>query len=167
MRIHFFIAIAFLLGATKVSAQRTKSVELKPIVKQGWRYFYDGRKVRSAYALQIPLEALDNKEINERIRKFKKFQALRSVAFLPAFIYLFSYDHPRGYRGRNGFANTYLLLTAGGLAGSVAFNALAHHQMSRAIDIYNLKIAEGSSIGLTINSLPQRNFASLSYTFKF
>ena len=166
MRIHFFILITLVFWGAKASAQRTKSVELKPIVKQGWKYYYDGRRVKTPYALQIPLEALEDREINERLRKFKKYQVLQSVTFLPALIYLFTYDH-RGYRSRNGFVNTYLLLAGGGLAGSIAFNALAHHQMSKAIDIYNFKIAEGSSIGLTINSLPERNFACVSYTYKF
>ncbi len=83
MRITSFVAIAFIFCLPKATAQDTKTFQLKPIHKQGWKYFYGGKKMNSVYALQIPLEALDNTEINERFRKFKKLQVLGGWSTYP------------------------------------------------------------------------------------
>ena len=45
------------------TAQFTKSIPLKPIYKNGQKYFYGTKKVNSAYSLQIPLEGIDNPEV--------------------------------------------------------------------------------------------------------
>jgi hypothetical protein len=172
MRLTGSIAIILLqgIGASGVYAQYTKEVPLKPIYKNGWKYFYGGQKMNSVYALQIPLQSLDDKEINERFKKFKRFQVYRIFVYIPSIVYLFTYvgSSRRGYapRGHNQ-AETYWILLAVGVAGDITFNELGHHQMAKAIDIYNVKISNKSTLGLSFNRLLNQNYPSLSYQFKF
>jgi hypothetical protein len=77
MRIAGLIVMALFLRTVAAHAQFTKEMPLKPIYKNGWKYFYGGQKMNSAYSLQIPLQSLDDKEINERFKKFKRFQVYR------------------------------------------------------------------------------------------
>ena len=162
--------MALLFCELEAKAQFTREVPLKPIYKQGWKYFYGNKRMNSAYALQIPLEALENREINERFRKFKRLQVIGLLAYLPSFVYLFTNGraivrHGRGYR--NSEDRTYLFLLAGGIGGRITFSALAHRQMNEAIDIYNIQIANKSSVGLSLAPLPRQNILGLSYHFTF
>ncbi len=172
MRLRGCILLVFLFCMALANAQSTKTVPLKPIYKQGWKYFYDGKRMNSVYALQIPLQALENKEINERFRKFKQLQRLRIVAYVPSLIYLFTSVHfrgggHRGYSARDASTETILLLTGIGIAGDITFNAMAHHQIGRAIDIYNVQIAEKSSLSMSVQPLPNQNSVGLTYHFRF
>jgi hypothetical protein len=60
-----------------------------------------------------------------------------------------------------------VLLAVGGVAGDLTFKELAHHQMGKAIDIYNVKISSKSTLGLSFNRLLDHNYPGLSYQFKF
>lgn len=171
MRITGCVVILFLAYANQASAQFTKMVPLKPIYKQGWKYFYDGKKLNTPFALQIPLQSLNNNEINERFRKFKKLQRFRFIAYLPSLVYLFSSIHygggHRGYSTKSVTTKTFVLLAAGGLAVDITVNSLSHNEMAKAIDIYNLQIAEKSTLGLSLNRLPNQSFLGLNYYFRF
>jgi len=157
---------------TGLYAQTSKSIQLKPIYKQGWKYYYDGRKIRTPDALQIPLEAIDDKEINRRYKNYKRLQKFGVLAYLPSLLYLIANSHDivgGHYRhSTSGEAQrTYLFLVAGGVVGNLTFNALSHHQMAKAIDIYNLNISNKSTLGLSINRLHDQNFPGLTYRLKF
>ncbi len=172
MRIIGGIVLLLFVSSANADAQFTKEVPLKPIYKQGWKYFYGGKKMNAAYALQIPLEALDNKEVNERFKKFKTLRTFRKIAYIPSLIYLLTsvhlrFGHRRGYNVQNASTETFALLVAGGVAADVAFNAMAHQQMGKAIDIYNLQIANKSSLGLHINPLHKQNSIGLSFHLTF
>lgn len=171
MRLTGCMVIVLLFYAKQAQGQFTKSVPLKPIYKQDWKYYYGGRKVHSVYALQIPLQELDNKEINERFRKFRKYRALGALAYLPSLVFLLTNDHLRGghygFRSRNSDTRTLLFLVAGGIGGNVAFNALGHRQLNQAIDLYNIQIAEKSTLGISLNRLPRANLLGLSYSLRF
>jgi hypothetical protein len=170
MRITEWIALALFVCALNANAQFTKEVPLKPIYKQGWKYFYGDQRMNSVYALQIPLESLGDQEINARFRKFKKLQIYRVLIYVPSVVYLFANVHfggRRGYSTRGMDTETFLLLATGGLAGDITFNAMAHQQMAKAIDIYNVKISNKSTLGLSFNRLLNQNYPSLRYQFKF
>src|SRR6478752_5769000 len=146
MRLTGSIAAVLLLWTGASHAQGTKEVALKPIYKNGWKYFYGDKRVNSVYALQIPLESIDDKEINLRYKKFKTFQVLRGVAYIPGLIYLLANGNFGGRRPTRGISSeTFLLIMAGGVAADITFNALSHHQMGKAIDIYNVKISNKST----------------------
>src|SRR6478736_2193816 len=170
MRLTISIAIILFawIGVSSSCAQDTKEMSLKPIYKNGWKYFYGDQRMNSVYALQIPLQSLNDSEINLRYKKFKTFQVLRGIAYIPALIYLFTNANYSGRRPTRGVSSqTFLLFAAGGLAGDITFNALSHHQMGKAIDIYNVKISNKSTLGLSFNRLLNQNYPGLTYQFKF
>jgi hypothetical protein len=171
MRITGGIALLLLVCTGKASAQFTKEVPLKLMYKQGWNYFYGGEKMNSAYALQIPFHALGDNEINDRFRKYKKLRQLRPIAYLPSLVYLLTSVHfrggHRGYSARSANTETFILLFGGGIAGDLTLNLLSHHQMAKAIEIYNFRISGKSTLGLSFNRLPNKNFPSFTYEFKF
>jgi hypothetical protein len=172
MRITGWIVLLALICSGNVLAQFTREVPLMPIYKQGWKYFYGGKKMNSAYALQIPLQALDNKQINDRFRKFKTLRVFSKVAYAPAILYLLTnvhlrFGHRRGYSAQNASTEAFALLAAGGIAGDIAFNGLAHYQMSKAIDIYDLQIANKSSLGVSVNPLHKQNSMGLALHLRF
>jgi hypothetical protein len=168
MRITILTVVVLFICSKNALAQFTKEVPLKPIFKQGWKYFYGDQRMNSVYALQIPLESLNNKEINERFKRFKRFQILRGVGYIPGIVYLLVNANFGGRRPTRGInSQTFLLLWAGGLAADITFNAMAHHQMGKAIDIYNLKISNKSTLGLSFNRLLNQNHPGVSFQFKF
>lgn len=165
------MVVVVLICTMSAKAQFTKEMPLKPIYKNGWKYFYGGQKMNSVYALQIPLQSLDDKEINERFKKFKTFQVCRVFAYMPALVYLLTNAHfgsgRRGYTTRGINTETFLLLAIGGVAGDLTLKELAHHQMGKAIDIYNMKISNKSTLGLSFNRLLNHSYPGFSYRFKF
>jgi hypothetical protein len=170
MRITEWIVLALLVCAVNANAQFTREVPLKPIYKQGWKYFYGDQRMRSVYALQIPLESVNDKEINERFKRFKTLQTFRVFVYIPAIVYLLTNAHfggRRGYNTRGIDSETFLLLGLGGLAADITLKAAAHHQMARVIDIYNVKISNKSTLGLSFNRLLNQNYPGLTYQFKF
>jgi len=168
MRIRVLVAAALLIGALCVRAQSTKEISLKPIYKNGWKYFYGDQRMNSVYALQIPLQSLNDNEINMRYKKFKTFQALRIVAYIPSIVYLLVNANFGGRRPTRGInQETFWLLWGGGIVTDLTFNAISHGQMGKAIDIYNVKISNKSSVGLSFNRLLNQNYPGLTYQFKF
>jgi len=168
MRITGSVVVVLFVCTLNANAQYTKEMPLKPIYKNGWKYFYGVQRMNSAYALQIPLQSLNDSEINARYKKFKTFQVLRGVAYIPGVVYLLTNANFGGRRPTRGISSeTFLLLWAGGLVGDITFNALSHDQMAKAIDIYNMKISNKSMLGLSFNRLLNQNYLGLSYQFKF
>ena len=168
MRIRVLVVVALLIGTWSARAQSTKEIPLKPIYKNGWKYFYGDQKLNSVDALQIPLQSLNDDEINRRYKKFKTFQSLRIVAYIPSIVYLLINANFGGRRPTRGInQETFWLLWGGGLVTDLTFNAISHGQMGKAIDVYNIKISNKSTLGLSFNRLLNENYPGLSYRFKF
>jgi len=72
-----FGILLFMLGSLFAWAQQTITVPLKPIHKQGRQYFYDGKRMYSPYAIQVPLQSLNDREINRYFNQFRGFQQAR------------------------------------------------------------------------------------------
>lgn len=69
-------------------AQRYKTVELKPIAKQGWQYYYDLKKVGTPLALEVPLLALNDEEVNKNWGTSKAFRSASALVSIAPLIYL-------------------------------------------------------------------------------
>ena len=120
--------------------------------------------MNSAYSLQIPLESLEDKEIDRHFNRFKNFQRARFFMYVPSYIFLFT---STGH-GSQSAADTFLLLLLGGLAGDITCGAIAHRQMGKAIDLYNIAITERSSVGLRLDRISDSNpMLSLGLRKKF
>jgi hypothetical protein len=156
------------IGASSSYAQDTKEVPLKPIYKHGWKYFYGDQRMNSVDALQIPLQSLNDREINMRYNKFKTYQTLRFLAYIPGIVYVLANANFGGRRPTRGIStDTFVILWVGGFAADITFNALGHREMGKAIDLYNVKISDKSSLGLSFNRLLNQNYPGLTYQFKF
>jgi hypothetical protein len=156
----FPVLFVILCSSGVAEAQFTKSIPLQPIYKEGWKYFYGTTKVNSAYSLQIPLEGIDNKEVNRYFKSYKTFQNLRGFAYLPSVIFLFT--NLNGSQ-QSGETFTYLLLA--GVAGDIAFNAISQSRMAKAIDIYNIAIAPRGSLNLQMEKT-KSNQTLISFGFR-
>jgi len=138
-----FIGALILLIPTALFGQRYQTIELKPITKQGWQYYYDLKRVSSPVALEIPLMALNDEEIN---RHFRASKTLRNVSYVISFaplIYLFTLPS-------NGYADptTFWLVVAGTLVAQLGIDVFRHIKLGKAVDRYNSLIFQPSSNSL-------------------
>lgn len=147
-----FVACA----ALPCQGQFTKTIELKPIQNQGWKYFYDFKRVKSPYALQIPLQALNDEEIEKRYRRFSNYQDLRGIAYLVPVILLFTAPTQDN-------SETFLALLAGSIVADLTFTILSHHELKKAIGRYDEKILTKNSVGLQWQHLPNQQLFGLSF----
>lgn len=146
------------LAAAECRAQFTKTIELKPIQAQGWKYYYDFKRVKSPYALQIPLQALDDQEINLRYRRFSNYQDIRGIAYFVPVIFLFTEE-----AASQSGANTFLALFAGAIAIDLTFTIISHHELRKAVGRYNEKILQKNALGLQWQGLPRQQLVGLSF----
>lgn len=138
-----WVVVFILLLPGMVMAQRYKTVELKPIAKQGWRYYYDLKRVASPIALEIPLLALDDEEVIRYYRASKTLRgAAAAVSFIPL-IYIITIP-ASGYLD----PTTFWIIFGGTLATQLGLEALGHIKLGKAIDRYNTLIFQPSSSSL-------------------
>jgi len=150
--IKIILSLFLILFILETKAQHTKSAELKPIHRQGSRYFYDFRRVDGgAYGLQIPLQSLGDEEVNIRYKKFKSLRVLEGIFSVVPLFYLFSLPS----NGRPDY-HTFLIIYGSSFAGVILVEIGAKAQLRKGIDRYNRLILE-----------PSGRTAGLSLTFKF
>ncbi len=153
MRIKIALLAHFTLVATLSTAQQLKSMKLKGIYHQGFNYYYDLKKVDGgAYGLQIPLQSLNDDEINKRYKTFKTLRTIESIVVVVPVLYAFSLVPD----ARRHTVNTSTIWTVYGVsvATILGLEIVAKHHLSKGIDRYNqLIVAPGSSsasLGATI-----------------
>lgn len=141
------LLIGFTLGAGTAIAQTYKTVELKPITQQGWKYFYDLKKVSSPIALEVPLLAVNDDEVNRHLKGARTYRTIESIVIIVPLVYVLSLP-------RNTYVdpNTFWWIFGGTLAAQLGLEALSHMQMGKAIDKYNMIILRpsGRSLGLEL-----------------
>lgn len=128
-----FTLVLICFGLLSCTAQKFKTIELKPIVRQGGVYYYDLKRVHGgAYGLQIPLQSLDDDEVNKYYKRFRGWR-LVGIGFsvIPA-VYIFSLS-------RNQFLNETQFWTVFGVSivGGLACEVIAIHHIRKGIDRYN------------------------------
>jgi hypothetical protein len=158
------LSLATLLSLSAFG-QATQTVHLKPIHKQGISYYYNFKKVDGgAYGLQIPLQSLEDAEVDLRYKNFKTLRLIGTTAvFIPA-IYLFSLPPSNNTTGARSFdPKTFLIVSFGSAAAIIGFEIGAKRQLNRAIDKYNTTIMKRNSIGLRLE--PVQNSAVLGIGF--
>ena len=130
-----------------LSAQKYRSVELKPITKQGWKYFYDLKPVTSPVALEVPLLALQDDEINRYFKASKTWATVGAVITIVPFVYLISLP-------RNSYIDqsTFWWVFGGTIAAQLGCEVVKHAKLEKAIDRYNYLILQpsGRSLGLQL-----------------
>jgi len=139
------IGVLMLLLPAMLFAQRYKTIELKPITKQGWQYYYDFKRVSSPVALEVPLMALNDEEINRHFRAAKTLRAISSAISLYPLIYLFTIPS-------SGYVDptTFWIILGGTIVTQIGFEAFRHIKLGKAIDRYNSLIFQPSSSSLGV-----------------
>lgn len=122
-------------------AQYRRTIELKPISNQGLQYYYDLRKVRTPYALQLPLLSIDDEETNARYRRFERLDLAGNLVFFLPTLYLFSEYNNNSVTS----ARTFLWLVVGTVGLDLTLDIIAHRQLRKGIDRYNQLIVMPSS----------------------
>lgn len=155
--------LLFLIIGQNLFAQTTRYVQLKPIYKQGTSYFYDTKRVHTAYALQIPFQASEDEDVIKHFNRFRTWQTARRLVYLPVFLVPI---YVTGNRSSSSFQTFfYMYLGAAGL--DIAMGGLAHNQMRKAIDLYNISIHDNNSFGLWLDGEnPVHNTVNLGWKIK-
>ncbi|MCW5911399.1 MAG: hypothetical protein KIT62_10010 [Cyclobacteriaceae bacterium] len=141
------LILFMVVGSLNLFGQQYKTVELKPIAKQGWRYYYDFKRLGGPIALEVPLIAINDEETFRLYKTSKTIRAVgQALGFIPLF-YIISIPE-------NGFINpsTFWILVGSSLAAQLGMETLGHFKLGKAIDRYNLLIFQPSSnsLGLQI-----------------
>jgi len=139
------IGVLILLLPATLFAQRYQTIELKPIAKQGWQYYYDLKRVSSPVALEVPLMALNDEEINRHFRAAKSWRYVSGLISFVPFFYLISLPS-------NGYADPtiFWLVVGGTLASQIGIDVYRHIKLGKAIDRYNSLIFQPSSSSLGV-----------------
>jgi hypothetical protein len=141
------LLIGLVLVTAAAMSQTYKTVELKPITQQGWKYFYDLKRVTGPAALEVPLIAVNDEEVTHHLKGFRTYQTIESVVVIIPLVYVLSLP-------RNQYVdpNTFWWVLGGTLAVQLGMEALSHVQLGKAIDKYNMIILRpsGRSFGLEL-----------------
>lgn len=155
MTIKIALSCLFTCVISLSTAQQQKSAELKPIHHQGFRYYYGFKKVYGgAKGIQIPLQSLNDDEVDRRYNNFRKFRTAEVVVSLVPVAYLAA-NFPSSRRRYFDATSMYTVIGAS-LVAIIGLDICAKHQIKKGIDRYNeiILAPSTSSVG-----------ASLTYTF--
>lgn len=121
----------------------------------GDNFFYGNKKVNNAYALQIPLESLEDEEINEKFQAFKNTRTVgRVFTFIPL-VYaaiLVGYNQPAG-SGPDDVTGFVAVLLSSTVANVICI-VVSNNQLRKAVDRYNLLIIDKNKLGFHLEPLP-------------
>jgi hypothetical protein len=154
-------SILLIILPTQVKSQISNPAarqELKPIVKQGTRYYYDGKKLHNGYSIQVPLEMLNDEAIN---RSFKKYQNMRRIGrysyFVPL-VYLVAISYPPANSGGSTInqtqANTGSALLWGAFFSNMGCNYFSNSYLRSGVDRYNQLVLKKNTFGFKVDALP-------------
>ncbi|MBL7864689.1 MAG: hypothetical protein JNK10_07435 [Cyclobacteriaceae bacterium] len=141
------VFIFCLLSAGLTYGQRYKTIELKPISKQGWKYAYDLKSVSSPAALEVPLIAVNDAEVNRYFKASKTWRTVGSVVTVIPFIYIISLSNNVSIN-----QSTFWWVIGSTVLAQIGFEAVSHAKLGMAIDRYNYVIMQpsGNSLGLEL-----------------
>ncbi len=165
------ILIGSLISCINLFGQATQTINLKPITKQGFRYYYDFKKVDGgAYGLQVPLQSLNDPEIDLRYKNFKKLRAIGGFTMIVPVVYLFSSASSNNSSGRKGgsfISTTFWTLYLASLASYLGFEIAAQHHLKKGIDRYNETILRRNTIGLHIEPIENQLAIGIGFARTF
>ena len=132
MKVGSLLLLAFLIGFAAYS-QKFRIIELKPIVKQGAIYYYDLKRVHGgAYGLQIPLQSLDDNEVNRYYKSFRTWKTVGAVFSLIPAVYFISIS-----RSQTFDQNEFWITFGASMAGILATEIVANTRIKKGVDRYN------------------------------
>jgi hypothetical protein len=143
----FLLSLFLLTLSFSASGQKYKTIELKPITQEGWRYYYDLKKVSSPAALEVPLIAVNDNEVNRYLKGYKNWNSAAGFITLIPLIYILSVPN-------NGYLDeqTFWWVFGGTIAAQLGLTAISHIKLGKSIDRYNMLILQptGRTMGLSV-----------------
>ncbi len=129
------------------AAQKYRTIELKPITKQGWQYYYDLKKVSSPVALEVPLLSLNDPEVNQYTKAYKGWNTASGLVTIIPLIYFISLPNNSSLD-----SSTFWWVIGGTIAAQLGMSAVANVKLGKAIDKYNMIILQpsGRSLGVEV-----------------
>ena len=122
----------FMIVSFSTTAQY-KVLDLKPIQKQGLRYYYDFKKVSTPLALQIPLMALEDEQIAKNFRTFENLQLASDIVFVAPAVWILL-----ALGGADISTESFWAVTLGAAATVLVLQIWSHNRMKLAIERYNM-----------------------------
>jgi hypothetical protein len=147
------LPMLILASCIAASGQKYKTVELKPITKQGWKYYYDLKKVSSPLALEVPLLAVNDAEVNRYLKASRNWRSAEQFITLVPLIYLLTLP-----RSQYVDQETFWWIFGGTIAAQLGMEAMSHLKLGLAIDKYNLIILQPTG---------SLNGAGMKLTYRF
>jgi len=143
------IPISLLLSISCfVNAQSvTRTMELKPILSHGNKFFYGGTRVRKGYSLQVPLQSLGDKEVNRKFKSYARLRAIGRSSWLIPVAFLLVYSDQFNSTS-SGQANTFVWLTYGAFATNIGCNIISNAVLRKGIERYNVLIFKENTVGM-------------------
>jgi hypothetical protein len=140
----------FTLIASLSTAQQTKTMDLKGIYHQGFNYYYDLKKVDGgAYGLQIPLQSLNDIEINRHYKSFRTLRTIETIIVLVPLAYTLAII-PEARRQKVN-SGTSLAVIGTSVLAIIGLEISAKHHLRKGIDRYNQLIVSPGSASAGVN----------------
>jgi hypothetical protein len=143
----FLLSLFLLTLSFSAAGQKYKTIELKPITQEGWSYYYDLKKVSSPAALEVPLIAVSDNEVNRYLKAYKNWNSAAGFITLVPLIYILSVP-------QNGYVDeqTFWWVFGGTIAAQLGLTAISHIKLGKSIDRYNMLILQptGRTMGLSV-----------------
>lgn len=133
----FSLVFLICLATVPACAQKYRTIELKPITKQGWKYFYDLNRVSSAQAVEFPLLAVNDAEVNRYLKASRNWRSAEAFITIVPLVYFLTLP-------RNQYVDpeTFWWILGGTLAAQLGMEAISHAKLGVAIDKYNMLILQ-------------------------
>ncbi len=146
-----YLGLFLLLLSLSARGQQYRTIELKPIAQEGWKYYYDLKRVSSPVALEVPLLAVNDDEVNRYLKAYKNWSAAAGLVTIIPIVYVLSIP-------RTGYVDqeTFWWVFGGTLAAQLGITAISHIKLGKSIDRYNMLILRPTGLNL-----------GLSVTYKF
>jgi hypothetical protein len=163
----FLLCLTF---CSQVKSQINSSAgqqSLKPLSKRGTSYYYDSKKLRNGYSVQVPFQQLNDESINLSFKKYENTRRVGRYSYLVPLVYLItvssSHANSTNKQLTKSEANVGTALLWGAFFTNMGCNYFSNIHLRKGVDRYNQLLVKNNSVGFSIDVLPdnsrQLNFA--------
>jgi len=148
----FAIAIVFSIQAQFNNLGKT--FELKPIMSNGNKFFYGNTKVRKGYSLQIPMQSLEDAEVNRRFKNYKNVRLAGRLSWFVPVGFLFIASSQNIFSTSRSESDALGWLTFGAFLTNIGCNITSNAILRKGIDRYNVLIFNRNTAGIQMEKIP-------------
>jgi hypothetical protein len=136
-------------------------VPLRPIESSMGKFYYGGKRLNSAFSLEIPFTELNDEQVNRTFKRYRTARLASGVVGFAPLVYIL-------LNARSGFSrDTYWIVFGATVVTSFGLNIYGDSQARRAVNLYNARLGS-RRVGFSIQSLPNGRLApGLGYAARF